>query len=252
MPVARLPQLDMYYESHGSAEATPLVLLHGALETFNSGWQNQVSTLSQAYPILGLDLRGHGRSSNPAGNLDLRQLAGDIQSLLRHLGHEKIHLMGFSGGASVALCFAATYHEYLSSLMLVSNNFEQDNIRVDGNFWDAERVKREEPRRWALLNEMHDLPVEMLLRWWADEDALRPDFEPADLALIDVPTLVMAGDRDPIVPLQQTMDLFTSLPDAHLCILPGVGHGIPQRRPDAFNQIILDFLKGVERRSEKH
>jgi pimeloyl-ACP methyl ester carboxylesterase len=135
---------------------------------------------------------------------------------------------------------------------LVSNTFEQDNIRVDGNFWDAERMKREEPQQWNLLNEMHELPPEMLLRWWAEEDALRPDFERADLALIDVPTLVMAGDRDPIVPLQQTMDLYTSLPDAHLCILPGVGHGIPRRRPKAFNQIVLDFLKDVGRRFEQH
>lgn len=255
MPIARLPQLDMYYEIHGPADAVPLMLVHGAMETFESGWQKQVPALSVKHPIIGVDLRGHGRSNNPADRLDLRQMADDLLALQQHLGYEKVHMLGFSGGASVALYFAVRHLEQLASLMLVSNNSELDHTRVNQNFWDVERVKREEPRWWSSLNGRHQLPAEKLLSWWAEEDYQRPNFQPADLDHIEVPTLVMAGDRDTVLPFHHTMKLFDSLPNAYLCILPGVGHGVPKRRPDIFNQIILDFLdqvdEGVDRASRQ-
>lgn len=238
----------MYYEIHGPAGAQPLVLVHGALATFQSGWQRQLSIFSQKYQVVGLDLRGHGRSNNPAGQLDLRQMANDLLALLRHLGYEKVHLLGFSGGSSVALCFAARHHEYLSSLMLVSNNMDLQDNPSSQNFWDLERVKREEPRWWASLGRMHDQPVEDLFRWWAEEDGHRPNFEAEDLAHVNTPTLLIAGDRDPMIPLRQTMRLFDALPDAYLGVLPATGHDAPQKRPELFNQTILDFLKYVEER----
>lgn len=73
------------------------------------------------------------------------------------------------------------------------------------NFWSLERVKREDPAWWTAMVEIHEQPVEKLLQWWADEDAERPNFSPADLAHVRVPTLVMGGDRDPIIPLQQSV-----------------------------------------------
>ena len=248
MPMATLPALDLYYEVHGAPTAPPLVLVHGATETFRSGWQEQIPAFSRRYQVIGLDLRGHGRSTNPAGRLDLRQMADDVRDLLDYLGHDRVHLLGFSGGASVALFFATRHLARLWSLVLVSNNMELDPTRLEANFWDVERVRRQEPRWWASLAAMHELPVAQLLRWWAEEDAQRPDFTPAEMAMVAVPVLVVGGDRDPIVPLAETLKLFRALPDAYLSILPGMGHGAPRRRPLAFNQVVLDFLAYVEHR----
>lgn len=248
MPVAPLPNLDMYYELHGPDDAPPLVLLHGATETFRLGWQEQVPTFSENYRIVGPDLRGHGRSTNPAGRLDLRQMADDIDNLLDYLGYGKVHMVGFSGGASVALFFAVRHLDHLWSLALVSNNMDPEETRIEQNFENLERFRQQEPEWWSTMSEMHDLPVENLLQWWVDESAVRPNFTPEELQHVRVPALILGGDRDPMIPLSQTFKLFEALPDAYLGILPGMGHGAPRRRPQAFNRIVLDFLTYVENR----
>ena len=248
MPVATLPNVDIYYELYGPADAPPLVLLHGATETFRHGWQEQVGDFSKHYRLIGPDLRGHGRSTNPAGRLDLREMADDVGALIDNLGYEKVHLMGFSGGASAALFFAVRHIDRLWSLALVSNNMDLEGTRIQHDFWHLERFRSQEPEWWATMSEIHDLPLEDLLQWWADESEVRPDFKPEDLDHISVPTLVLGGDRDPIIPLSQTLKLFEALPDAYLGILPGMGHGAPRRRPLAFNRIVLDFLRYVEHR----
>jgi len=244
MPIAHLSSVDLYYELHGPPDAPPLVLLHGATETFRSGWRKQIEPFSQGFRLLGVDLRGHGRSSNPADALDLRQMADDIHELLQELGYARAHVCGHSGGASTALFFALRHPDALDRLVLVSNNFELDQVRTGpSNFWDPARIQREQPGWWAEMARLHPDPVR-LLGWWAQEDRQRPNFRPQDLAAIQAPTLLVNGDRDEIIPLEQTLGMYRALPNAQLAILPGVGHGVPSRRPTWFNLLALDFLAG--------
>ena len=248
MPVASLSTVALYYELNGPTDAPPLLLIHGAMETFRHGWRKQIPVLSQDYRLIGPDLRGHGQSNNPANRLDLRQMADDLAELLTHVGYAAAHVCGFSGGSSTALFLAYRHPARLRSLTLVSNNFELDQIRTGaGQFWNPDRIRREEPQWWARTEKLHPMSRMVdLLRWWAEEDKVRPNFSPAEIATIDLPTLVVGGDRDPIVPLEQSVSLFEHLPNSRLCILPGVGHGLTSRRPELFNQILLDFLAGLE------
>ncbi len=247
MPIAHLSSVDLYYELHGPADAPLLVLLHGATETFRSGWRRQIEPFSQRFRILGVDLRGHGRSNNPADELDLRQMADDIRELLQALGQDRAHVCGHSGGASTALFFALRHPEALDRLVLVSNNFELDRVRTGpSHFWDPARIQREQPGWWAEMVRLHPDPVR-LLAWWDQEDRRRPNFQPQDLAHVQAPTLLVNGDRDEIIPLEQTLGMYRALPNAQLAILPGVGHGVPSRRPAWFNLLALDFLTGGRR-----
>ncbi|MGF1505552.1 MAG: alpha/beta fold hydrolase, partial [Anaerolineae bacterium] len=222
--------------------AAPVVMLHGATTTFRSTFRRQLPAFGAVHRVIGVDLRGHGQSNNPADALDLRQLADDIAALLDHLEIDKASLLGFSGGASVSLFFAVRHLARLDALVMVSNNMELDRARAELDFWDVERVRTEEPKWFAAMEQLHNSPVEKLLDWWAQEDTVRPDWRPEQIAHVDVPTLVMGGDRDPIIPLDQTLKLYEALPNAELAILPGVGHGIPSRRPEVFNRLVLDFL----------
>ncbi len=245
MPVVQLADVAIYYEPHGPEEAPPLLLLHGATGTFRSGWRKQVEPFSQAYRVIGPDLRGHGRSTNPANRLDLRQMADDMHDLLDHLGYESAHVCGFSGGASTALFLAVRHLPSVRSLVLVSNNFELDRVRAARNFWDPTRVQREQPQWWARMERLHP-DVRVLLHWWAEEDKVRPDFHASELEQLDVPVLLLNGDRDEIIPLEQTYKLYHILPNAQLGIIPGTGHGIQVHRPDIFNHLVLDFLSEQE------
>ena len=259
MPHAALSTVNLYYELHGAPDAPPLVLLHGATDTFRSGWNKQIDPLSKHHRIIGVDLRGHGQSDNPAHALDLRTMADDLRELLDHLGyfaHDEerradnssgpVAMCGFSGGASVALFFAVRHNALLDRLILVSNNMQRDEARLARGFWNAARMQREQPGWWRFMQQAHKhTNAATLLHWWEEEDRQRPNFAPAELAHVNTPALVIAGDRDDIIPLDQSLALFRSLPHAQLAVLPGIGHGAPSnpRSADTFAQVVLQFLR---------
>lgn len=246
MPILSLPTLDLYYEVHGLASAPPLVLLHGATETFEVGWKRLVAPLARRHRVIGVDLRGHGRSTNPAGALDLRRMADDIADLLDALGVESAHVCGFSGGASTTLFFGARHAPRARSLVLISNNFERDEARQARDFWSAEAIERRDALWLKGMARWHAVAPETLLAWWAAEDRLRPAFTADELGALYMPVLVVGGDRDPIVPLDQTVRLYQALPNAQLAILPGVGHGAPHRAAAWLDVLLGSFVDGVE------
>lgn len=246
MTLVDLPGVTLAVAQSGPEDAPPIVLLHGATETFEVSWRRQVPALARHHRVIGPDLRGHGRSSNPADRLDLRQMADDIADLLDHLGLATAHVVGFSGGASVALFLAVRAPERLRSVTLISNNVRRDRARAAAGFWDPERMAVRDPHWLEAMAKWHRVPPATLLGWWAAEDPLRPAFEAHDLATIDVPALVVAGDRDPVVPLDESLFLYRSLPDARLCVLPNVGHGAPHRGAALLNLTLLDFFRAVE------
>jgi pimeloyl-ACP methyl ester carboxylesterase len=137
---------------------------------------------------------------------------------------------------------AVRHPQRIRALILVSNNFEADRVRTGQlDFWNPQRIQREMPQWWAQLQRLHPDP-ERLLRWWREEDPIRPDFKPEELAQVTMPTLLLNGDRDEIIPLEQTIKLYHILPNAQLGVIPGTGHRVHSRRPGLFNKLVLDFL----------
>jgi pimeloyl-ACP methyl ester carboxylesterase len=74
--------------------------------------------------------------------------------------------------------------------------------------------------------------------------AVEPRIDPAALARVGTPALVLAGDRDSI-PTPHTVDIARALPHAQLCIVPGAGHMVIREKPTQVNRAILDFLDGL-------
>lgn len=246
MPIAQLPSVDLGFEDLGPSDAAPLVLLHGATETFRVSWKRLIEPLARRYRVIGVDLRGHGRSSNPAGALDLRQMADDIAALLHHLEVPTAHVAGFSGGGSTALFFGVRHAARARSLVLISNNFERDEARRGRDFWSPDAIRARDALWLKGMAAWHRVPPETLLGWWEAEDRLRPAFTADELAALQLPVLVVGGDRDPIVPLDQSVRLFRALPQGRLAILPGVGHGAPHRAPELLEQLLSAFVDDVE------
>ncbi len=246
MPIAHLPGVNLAYEDLGPRDAPPLVLLHGATETFRVSWKRLIEPLARCYRVIGVDLRGHGGSSNPAGALDLRQMADDVAALLDHLSLVRAHIVGFSGGGSTALFFGVRHGARARSLVLLSNNFERDEARRGRDFWSPDAIRARDALWLKGMAAWHTVPAETLLGWWEAEDRLRPAFTPDELATLHLPVLVIGGDRDPIVPLDQSVRLYRALPQGRLAILPGVGHGAPHRAPALLEQLLVAFIDDVE------
>src|SRR5258708_25274198 len=95
--------IEMYYEIEGQGE--PLVLLHG-FTGLGSDWKLHFKEAPEGFSLIMPDLRGHGRSTNPAKTITLRQCALDVFALLDQLKIERFRAIGLSGGAKILLHMA--------------------------------------------------------------------------------------------------------------------------------------------------
>jgi len=264
--------IELHYEDHGAGR--PVVLIHGWPLSGRS-WERQVPALVDAgHRVVTYDRRGFGRSSQPWDGYDYDTFTADLHALLEHLDLNDVALVGFSmGGGEVArylgthgsarvsrAVFAAAVPPYLYKS---ADNPEggiddatiaqfQDGVTGDRlafleeftrNFFSAEgRLLVSEPlRAYARDIAAFASPKGTLDCITAFS---RTDFRD-DLAAIDVPTLVIHGDADAIVPLevsgQRTAD---AIEGSTLVVVEGGPHGLNATHADEFNRALLDFLAG--------
>jgi pimeloyl-ACP methyl ester carboxylesterase len=250
------------YEISGQGE--PLVLIHGWSLNANM-WQPQMTALRQKFQVIKYDRRGFGKSS---GGEDITWDAEDLKALLDRLNIRKAHVLGMSQGGRVALQFARRNPERVLSLMLHGSpppdgfgvpftgpdrpRFEEWTVLAKEQGLDAFR------KSWA-AHPLTEVPagnadarrrVDALLAEYHGTRFLKP-VQPSgpvpaitmdDLSRINVPTLVLIGDRE--VPYLQIVAraLAYTIPNARLTIVPGGGHMINVIEPARYNAAVLDFL----------
>src|SRR5688572_27123327 len=117
MPDARLNDCEMHYDLRGDGE--PLLLLHGGMG-IGADWQHVFPTDPDGYRVIVPDLRGHGRSTNPAASFTFRQCADDVLALLDHLGVARVKAIGLSMGAKTLLHVATKQPSRVDAMVLVS------------------------------------------------------------------------------------------------------------------------------------
>jgi pimeloyl-ACP methyl ester carboxylesterase len=259
---------SLNYEVAG--EGAPLVLIHGWSLNLRM-WDRQASELSRRFRVIRYDRRGFGKSS---GNEDVTWDAADLNALLDHLGATKVHLLGMSQGARVALQFARRYPDRVSSLVLhgtpAPDGFGLPWSGADrARFDEWAKIAREKGldafrRAWA-AHPLMEIPagrpeararLTELLAAYRGGRFLSPappsgpvaSVTMDDLPRIGVPTLVLAGDRE--VPFLQIVAraLAYYIPNARLAVVSGGGHMVNLIEPDRYNATILEFLADVHRR----
>lgn len=230
---------DLHVEVRGSGR--PILLIHG-----NSGdlhyFDRNVPILAKQRRVVAMDCRGQGRSARGVGPLTLARMADDAADVIRDLGAgtdagpEPFDVLGFSDGANVAMLLALRHPELVASLVLASGNIGAAGMRF-GVRWGLRllalpaRFARRIPkraRRYELLRLMLDSPGMSL----------------SDLAHIDVPTLVLAGQRD-LIRRPHTRALAEAIPKAALWIVPGGSHTVLRDRADEVTPEIVRFLSGA-------
>lgn len=115
--------LQLYYEIHGAGE--PLILLHGGLGAIQM-FGEVLPSLAQNRRVVAVDLQAHGRTADIDRPLSFELMAGDIVTLIKHLGIEEADVMGYSLGGGVALRTAIQHPEVVRKLVLVSTPFKRD------------------------------------------------------------------------------------------------------------------------------
>jgi len=258
-----LDSLDMAYTDQGQG-LPALVFVHG-FPLSRGAWQKQVEALAPSYRVIAPDLRGLGESQGPTGNMagatSMARYAEDLALLIRSLGLGPVTLAGHSMGGYVALAFAERFPELLCGLVLVATRAGADTPegaakrRATATKVLAEGTAAviEDMASKMLAASNHDAAMAQQVRALmagATPQGLasallgmadRPDATPR-LAQIKVPTLVITGADDTLIPPSESELLAKGIRGAELEIIPGAGHLVAFEQPEAFNRHLTAWL----------
>ena len=257
-------------------ERPTLVLLHGGPGFDHSNFKPAHSVLTDTTQILYVDHRGNGRSdySEPAC-WNLAQWADDLRALFDRLGIEKPVVLGLSFGGFVAQSLAVRHPDHVGKLVLSSTTarFRLDRcldtfLRLHGThareiaeaFWhapgDAAKVRaymeiclplyNATPRSAESAKRSTFNPAMLDHFFNAAGEGFRFDFRDR-LGQIRCPTLVLAGDLDPVTPIDDSDDIVAALPPALVRYerFLGAGHGVGQDQPDRYFAVLREFIAGI-------
>src|SRR5215831_5927245 len=249
--------IRLRYRDEGSGPA--LVLVHGWTLDLTM-WDLQVAALRDAFRLVRFDRRGHGESGGvPAPALD----ALDLAALCRHLGLDRVALLGMSQGARGVLGFAAAEPGRVSCLMLDGvPDFElgrgaDDDVPLDEyrarvrsggvaafrRAWAAHplmQLRTSNPERRALLEAMiHRYPARDLLQ---DPVSAAPAAPAAAPAAVRAPALLISGACDVARRVEAAARLCRQLPRAEHAVIPGAGHLPNLDHPEHYEALCRTFL----------
>jgi non-heme chloroperoxidase len=264
-------QVELHYEDHGTGK--PIVLIHGWPLSGRS-WEAQVPALVEAgHRVVTYDRRGFGGSSQPFDGYDYDTFADDLDAVLTALDLREATLVGFSmGGGEVVRYIARHGTDRVAKAVLAAAVppylFKSDD-NPDGGLDEATieafetgvRTDRiafldEFTRNFFAAGTRTDLVSEPFRLYNRDIAAFaspkgtldciaafgRTDFR-GDLEKVDVPTLVIHGDSDAIVPFEVSGKRSAeAIEGSTLVVVEGGPHGLNATHPQQFNQALLDFL----------
>jgi pimeloyl-ACP methyl ester carboxylesterase len=239
--------LRIYYEVHGSADGKtpPLVLLHGGGSTIGTSFGKVLPALAATRQVVAFEQQGHGHTADIADRpFTFEQSADDAAALLRHLGIGKADFFGYSNGGQIALEVAIRHPDLVRKLVVESAMFDRDGS--DPGFWKSfENAKPDDMPRELREAYLAVAPhPEQLPAFFAKSVRRMMNFKgwtPEDLRSIHAPTLVVAGDRDIVLP-EHAVRMFRLLPNAQLAVLPGTDHMAIVSRSDWLVPMIGAFL----------
>lgn len=245
--------LNMYYEENGSGR--PLVLLHGGMGAGNNS-DHLIPAFSKQFRVITPDSRGHGKTENPSGEFSYRLLADDIAAFINALELDRPSICGWSDGGQIALELGMHYSDLMNCMVVGAAWYQfsetyQGLLKAIGfespGVVNIERIKQAMPQMAEMWRLWHSpihgpdhwetLATQISKMWWSPLGYTADDFQK-----IKIPTLILVGDRDRLVPVEEAVEMHRFIQESELVILPNSDHSLPRTRAELFITIVLDFL----------
>jgi pimeloyl-ACP methyl ester carboxylesterase len=234
-----------YYEVEGTGE--PLVLLHGglcAIETL-SGLS---AGLAERYRVYRPERRGHGRTADVDGPFSYGLFADDTIAFVEALGLERVHIVGFSDGATVGLLTALRRPDLVRSVVHIGQQANASGIPPEF----LEVMKLDAMPQGMLPPMLRDLYAAVspdgpdhwdviVDKEWQMIKSGEPDLDMSELATVQAPTLVLLGDND-MVTEAHAADMASAIPTSKVVVVPDATHGLPMEKPEIVARAVIDFL----------
>lgn len=251
-----------------------VILLHG-LGGYVENWEDNITVLAQGHQVYALDLVGFGRSDKPEVEYTIPYLTTFVHKFMQALDIERAALVGGSMGGVISLWFARHYPDQVEKLVLadsgglgkeVSIYLRIMTLPVLGEYFVRPSRKGSEDFQKMLFYDQ-----DLIIDEWIEEDyqmSLQPGaqrcllsalrsmgniwgfkreiYKPIleNLEQIEVPTLIIWGEQDQVVPVAHAHNAAERLPNARLHIFDGCGHVPNIERAEEFNKLVTAFLSG--------
>ena len=262
MPHARVGEVNLFYELYDFCEPwhagrLPIVFIHG-LGGSHAMWLYQVPAFCDRFPVITVDLRGHGESTGGDTDFTVADMARDVVRLLRVHGSERAHIVGLSLGGMVAQQFTLDYPLAVASLVL-ADTFAGTPAGFENVMRDALKFIEDNSMRVIakarITNAFSDRVDPVMRDYFIDQvaqndksayvRAARSGFGFAvrdRLGEIAAPTLVIVGEDDRVTPPFCSEEIAAGIRGAKLVRIPRGGHITNIEFPHEFNAAVREFL----------
>jgi pimeloyl-ACP methyl ester carboxylesterase len=265
MPIAKVGDINLYYEIHGDGEPLLLIMGYGS----NCGhWFVIRDRLAKEHQLIMFDNRGTGRSDKPDIPYTSEMMTGDITGLLDAIGIGATNVFGVSMGGMIAQEFVLNYPQRVKKLVLGCTScggpnaagstpeataflFDPERARLSNEekaystipwLWNKDFIDKhpEAVKRYVVTTTEHPTPPHAYIC----QGNFIMTFNSYDrLQEIKAPTLVICGDQDRLIPYENSRILASRIPGSELVILENAGHGFISDSADESSKVILQFLK---------
>ena len=253
--------MELFYNSYGQ-DGPPLIILHGLLGA-NGNWHTLSRTaFSDVARVYAVDQRNHGRSPH-TDEMDYAHMAADVRDFIDRHDLAPAHLLGHSMGGKTAMQTALTYPDVVDRLIVVDMApkayppHHADLLKALADI-DPTTYDRRQDIDAVLSDDVPSRPIRQFLlknldydgeqyRWTMNLDALRAHYDDLNAALpaegsFDGPTLVVRGGRSDYVSEADLPGIRDRFPNARLVTIDDAGHWVHADAPDAFADVVVDFL----------
>jgi non-heme chloroperoxidase len=255
--------LRLHYAEQGDLTGEAIVFLHGYSDSWFS-FSRVLPLLSPEYHAFALTQRGHGDSDKPQCCYTPEDFAADVDAFMEALGIEEATLVGASTGALFAQRVALSYPRRVSRLVLVGAQTPaneanevvlglQEEVRaledpVPPEFVRAFQegtIHQPVPQEFldTVVSESLKLPARVWRDYWEGAVLSIDRDYVLELREIDVPTLMLWGERDPLFPREEQERLAAAIPGATLKVYPETGHAVHWDRPEWVVRDLEEFMK---------
>lgn len=257
--------MALSYFDTKAEKRTPLLLIHG-FPFDHRMWKPQIEFFSERFRVIAPDLTGFGKSPASDGTIFIDSFAEDLKSLIDDVKCGPVHLCGFSFGGYVAMRFIDMYPELCYSMTLVSTRPDTDDNNA--KFKRFQQCKQIENGKYPAfvenhikavftgktLQSNHDITNQLREIVTSQEPkavcstllaiAARMD-SCENLKKVKVPTLILAGEEDSIMPLQCSKKMQELVSGAKVTIIPDSAHMVNLENPGQFNASMGQFLDSI-------
>jgi non-heme chloroperoxidase len=252
--------IQLPYIEQGDATGVPVVMLHGATDSWRS-FEHVLPHLPDDIRAIAVTQRGHGDAPKPESGYLIEDLAGDVVGLLDELDVERAIVVGHSMGSWVARQIAIDHPDRVDGLVLagsfrcslVGDAEAAAEMRELADVPDpvTDEIARDfqestlaSPIAPELLDMFVDESLKLPAQVWRD---LFLGFAEVDqteaIAGLAVPALLVWGDRDAFIPREVQDELVATLPDARLNVYEGIGHAVHWEVPERFAAELTTFTQ---------